>query len=153
MNSETRQGFKGFQDEVEKWQAKNFPNSQPYHPLLGLNEEVGELNHAHLKGEQGIRHDKFEIHRKKKDAIGDIMLFLIDYCRKNNLDLVDCLETTWEEVKLRDWVGDPMGGKHVVNEQYAEMLTKQTGQSSSSGMVDFKPFGFGVLNSEIKEGF
>lgn len=44
-----------FQNEVKAWTDKNFPDDHPHQPLLGIAEEVGELCHAHLKMEQGIR--------------------------------------------------------------------------------------------------
>ena len=47
-----------------------------YRNLLGVAEEVGELCHAQLKGEQGIRHTPKEIKKMKMDAVGDIVIFL-----------------------------------------------------------------------------
>lgn len=46
-----------FQKEQMKWRQKNFGDTygSGYRPLLGIVEEVGELSHAHLKKEQGIR--------------------------------------------------------------------------------------------------
>jgi len=100
--------FREFQNDVAKWTHRNFPTALPHMPLLGLSEEVGELSHAHLKGEQGIRHTKAEIYRMKKDAVGDILVFLANYCDLNNLDLQDCKDHTWEQVRQRDWIANPM---------------------------------------------
>jgi hypothetical protein len=48
-----------FQQEQKDWSKRNFPTQNtPYRPLLGVMEEVGELSHAHLKAEQGIREMK-----------------------------------------------------------------------------------------------
>jgi len=102
--------FREFQDEVAEWGDRNFPKSTPYQPLLGLAEEVGELSHAHLKGEQGLRHTPLEIHRMKKDAVGDILIFLAHYCHKNNFDLQDCKDMVWEQVKQRDWIKNQKNG-------------------------------------------
>src|SRR5262245_9502961 len=85
------------------WLEHNFPGQKPHQPLLGLQEEVGELAHAHLKGEQGIRHDPEEIFRLKKDAVGDIVIYLASYCTANSLDLDACVYGAWQEVKARDW--------------------------------------------------
>lgn len=93
-----------FQEQVGEWVKKNFPNQHPYQPLLGLAEEVGELAHAHLKGEQGIRHTPEEIILLKEDAIGDILVFLANYCEANDLSLEECVEKTWNDVKKRDWI-------------------------------------------------
>jgi NTP pyrophosphatase (non-canonical NTP hydrolase) len=96
------------QDEMFVWSQRNFPNAQGVEPLLGLAEEVGELAHAHLKGIQKIRHTPIEIHHMKKDAVGDVFIYLADYCSRNNLDLEDCVMLTWDKVSKRDWVKKPM---------------------------------------------
>lgn len=97
------------QAEIGKWADKNFGEHTPsYHPLLGVGEEVGELNHAHLKGEQQIRagSDPQEIFLKKSDAIGDIVIFLMHYCYIERLTLENCIRDAWNEVKDRDWTKD-----------------------------------------------
>ena len=74
--------------EVATWATSNFPNRKDYQPLLGIIEELGELCHAHLKAEQGIRTN--EDHKEKKlDACGDIIIYLLDYCNVNNITLDD----------------------------------------------------------------
>lgn len=82
-----------------------------YRPLLGVVEEVGELCHAHLKNEQGIRGTPEEWRTKKQDAIGDILIYLLDYCTREELDAEECLETAWAEVSARDWIRFPKNGK------------------------------------------
>jgi NTP pyrophosphatase (non-canonical NTP hydrolase) len=99
--------FKELQDAQEEWRARNFPGQLDYHPLLGVTEEVGELCHAHLKGEQGIRHS--DVRAMKADAVGDIVIFLAGYCTANGLDLQECVESALTEVLERDWVSNPMG--------------------------------------------
>jgi NTP pyrophosphatase (non-canonical NTP hydrolase) len=91
------------QKEVGEWSRRNFPNNKTYHPLLGIGEETGELMHAHLKLEQGIRGTPEEHVAAKKDAVGDIMIYMADYCERNGLDLDECVELAWGEVKQRDW--------------------------------------------------
>jgi NTP pyrophosphatase (non-canonical NTP hydrolase) len=95
--------FDVFEDEVALWSRQNFPNNMPYHPLLGLVEEVGELSHAFLKSEQGIRGTKEEHHAAMVDAVGDILVYLADFCSRNNIDMRDAIETTWTMVQKRDW--------------------------------------------------
>ena len=100
--------FKQLQTEQKEWSAHNFPNRESYMPLLGVIEEVGELAHAHLKGEQSIRYTEDEVFLKKKDAIGDILIFLADYCTTNGLDMQEAIEDTWIKVKQRDWIKNPV---------------------------------------------
>jgi NTP pyrophosphatase (non-canonical NTP hydrolase) len=78
--------------------------------LLGLVEEVGELSHAHLKQEQGIRGTVESYRSKKIDAVGDIVIFLANYCTQQGLSFEECVLSAWNEVKQRDWQKDPTNG-------------------------------------------
>ena len=89
------------QAEMYEWTKYNFPEALPYQPILGLIEELGELAHAHLKQEQKIRMNE-DHEAQKKDAIGDIVIFLIDYCNRNGFNLENCIIETWKEVQKRD---------------------------------------------------
>ena len=80
-----------------------------HRPLLGVCEEAGELCHAHLKAEQGIRGTQDEHLEAKKDAIGDIVIYLADYCSQQGIDLERSIENTWAKVKQRDWKQNPGG--------------------------------------------
>jgi NTP pyrophosphatase (non-canonical NTP hydrolase) len=95
------------QEENREWCDHNFPNRQPYQPLLGALEELGELAHAHLKGEQGIRTNQ-DHNAAKVDAVADVIIFLADYCNQNGIDMQDAVESTWAAVKQRDWRKDPV---------------------------------------------
>ena len=69
------------------WEAKNFPDSTADDNILGIIEEIGELAHAILKQKQGIRTN--ENHTADiRDAVADIMIFLLGYVRKRKSDLV-----------------------------------------------------------------
>lgn len=100
------------QKEVEKWALANFGEDVPQHqPLLGIGEEVGELMHAQLKYEQGIRgYDVQKFSEDAGDAIGDIMIYLVDYCNRAGFSLDECVRVTWEKVRRRNWKKDPEGG-------------------------------------------
>lgn len=99
------------QTEVFEWNRRNFPVKSTYQPLLGLVEEVGELSHAHLKHEQRIRGAVSEHIKAKQDAVGDIVIYLVDYCNQNGLDFSYCVATAWNEVRQRDWVKFPKNGR------------------------------------------
>lgn len=104
--------LKDFQDGVGRWSEKNFGDQPSSNPLLGVVEEVGELSHAHLKGLQGIRHTPDEIKAMKVDAVGDIMVYLADYCHREGIDLEQAVIDTWQKVSKRDWVENPMAEGH-----------------------------------------
>ena len=96
------------QSAAMRWATKNFPNAKPYQPLLGIAEEVGELCHAHLKAEQGIRNATYE---DKVDAVGDIVIFMLHYCNLNNIDLETAIKDTWAKVSQRDWTKNQVNGQ------------------------------------------
>lgn len=96
------------QSEMQAWANHNFPKAKSYQPLLGAVEELGELAHTHLKMEQNIRETNNE---DKWDAIGDIIIYLADYCNKNGIDIAKAVEMTWNSVKYRDWQKYPKNGR------------------------------------------
>ena len=90
------------QQEQVTWVKHNFENRPAWMPIMGLSEEVGELNHAFLKREQKIRTS--EDHSAMiKDALADIIIFACDVATAENIDLRKALEETWDKVKKRDW--------------------------------------------------
>ena len=100
--------LKKLQKEVAIWSYKNFGLQEAWMPLLGIGEEVGELNHAFLKKAQNIR--RAENHEAKmKDAVGDIVIYLADFCDSAGLDLDACVTEAWSEVKQRDWTKETGG--------------------------------------------
>jgi len=101
-----------FQKEVSAWADHNFPNNAKHIPLLGALEELGELAHAHIKLEQNIRGTPSDHTMKKKDALGDILIYLAHYCHNHQLSLGECAHIAWREVKDRDWVKFPFNGKN-----------------------------------------
>ena len=95
--------LKQLQKEQKEWSARNFPNNEPWMPLLGVQEEVGELSHSFLKRAQGIRGTDEQHYIDMVDAVGDIMVYLSDFCSRSDIDFQEALEKTWGTVKKRDW--------------------------------------------------
>lgn len=104
--------FRELQAESHEWRTRNFPETahQSELQLLGVVEEVGELSHATLKAIQKIRGSEAEHRAAKMDAVGDIIVYLAGYCSAEDIDLQDCVETAWAEVKQRDWIKNPERG-------------------------------------------
>ena len=100
--------LKEIQKEQGEWSARNFDNKKIYQPILGATEEVGELAHAYLKMEQGIRGTKEEHQAAMKDAIGDCCIFLMDLCNQMDWDFEGIIRETWAQVKKRDWKKDSL---------------------------------------------
>lgn len=98
------------QAEVFAWQTKNFGEQPSENSLLGTVEEVGELCHAVLKQRQGIRGTAEEHVAAAKDSIGDLMIFLLNYCSARGWSLARIVHETWSEVSERDWIKFPKDG-------------------------------------------
>ena len=79
--------------EIIRWaeQRRIIPNSNPQTQLLKAMSEIGELADATIKNDQdGIA-----------DGVGDVMVCLIVYCALQDINLVDCMELAYEEIKNR----------------------------------------------------
>ena|ERR1044071_8738143 len=93
------------QEEAKEWSYRNFGNQPSWTQVFGVMEELGELCHAYLKRHQKIR--TTEDHDEKIiDAAGDLVIFLINFCNTENLDLQQILNEVWDKVKQRDWKKD-----------------------------------------------
>ena len=98
------------QTEIKEWATKNFPLEGEHSLILGMTEELGELAHHVLKRDMGIRGE--EGHDAKiRDAIGDLQVFLLQFCTRQGLNPLECLMDVWREVKQRDWLRFPQDGK------------------------------------------
>lgn len=67
------------------------PNGTPSTQLLKAFSEMGELADATLKMDT----------REAKDAVGDVMVCLINYCELQGYSIVECLELAYNEIKDR----------------------------------------------------
>ena len=105
------------QRQTREWEKRNFPQSNAVQNLLGIGEEVGELFHFVLKDMQGIREavdsagKKVSTEAHQMDAVGDIAIFLINFCNKRGWSFDRILADTWAEVSQRDFVKFPKNGR------------------------------------------
>lgn len=78
---------------VIRWaeQRKIIPYSTPLAQFTKMVSEVGELADAEAKNNT----------EQIKDAVGDIMVCLINYCALRDLDVVECLAGAYDEIKNR----------------------------------------------------
>jgi NTP pyrophosphatase (non-canonical NTP hydrolase) len=67
------------------------PNSNPESQLLKAVSEMGELADATIKNDQ----------EAIVDAVGDVMVCLINYCALQDINLVDCMEVAYDQIKNR----------------------------------------------------
>lgn len=99
------------QEATHVWRQRNFPDADATQQLLGVGEEVGELMHSHLKQMQKIRGDDNLHDENAKDAVGDIVIYLMGYCSWRGWDLHDLIEATVEHILKRDWIANPLNGE------------------------------------------
>lgn len=104
------------QAEHLEWQKYNFPNQTTEQAFLGMIEEMGELAHAQLKFQQGIRGyftdgepDMILYRNDLEDGIADLFIFALGWCNGMGIDLESAIEHTWDKVKARDWQANPSG--------------------------------------------
>lgn len=80
-------------EQVVQWakDRKIIPNAKPQIQLMKTGSELGELFDAEIKGDiPGI-----------VDGIGDVLVTLIIYSELRGLDLTECLESAYNEIKDR----------------------------------------------------
>lgn len=70
---------KNLQDQIHLWHLQNYPKDDAVSALLGIEEEIGELNRAVLKQEGGIRgtFDEWEVEQHKE--AGDVLIGIINF--------------------------------------------------------------------------
>jgi len=67
------------------------PNSTPETQLLKAVSEMGELADATIKNDQ----------EAIVDSVGDVMVCLVNYCALQDINLVDCMEVAYDQIKNR----------------------------------------------------
>lgn len=99
---EDRQNMWVLQQKLEAWRQGCFGNDGDVanNQLLGVVEEVGELTHHFLKKRQGIRLDE-DHDGEIEDAIGDITIYLMNFCSQLGIDYGETVQRIADEVMLR----------------------------------------------------
>jgi NTP pyrophosphatase (non-canonical NTP hydrolase) len=75
------------------------PNAKPHTQLMKAVSEMGELCDAELKGQMPLI----------KDGVGDVLVCLINYCALKDINLVNCIEEAYEQIKDRKGTTLPNG--------------------------------------------
>ena len=108
---------KKLQTEIHEWAEKNFDVSPSWKPYVGMVEEMsemtialGQIGHHLLKSEQGIRGTTEQHKAGIIDAVGDLCVYLFNFCEIVGIDVEDAVNTTWDTVKKRDWKKFPGNG-------------------------------------------
>ena len=85
--------YQSLEAEIIRWSEarKIIPNSTPHAQLLKALSEMGELADATLKGQK----------EEAMDAVGDVMVCLINYCALQDINLVECMQMAYDQIKHR----------------------------------------------------
>lgn len=70
---------------------KIIPNSTPETQLLKAMSELGELADATIKKD----------HEGVVDGVGDVLVCLVNYCALQDINLVNCMESAYNQIKHR----------------------------------------------------
>ena len=99
--------FEQLAGSVQEWAAARgiYAHSNARAQLLKAFSEMGELADAELKWD-GLA---------ARDAVGDVLVCLINFCAMRNLDITDCLSAACGEIKDRKGRMVP-GGAFVKDE-------------------------------------
>ena len=78
---------------VQEWAAERgiYAHSTTAAQLLKAVSEMGELADAEIKGQR----------EAAADAVGDVLVCLVNYCALADLDLAECAARAWNEIKDR----------------------------------------------------
>ena len=78
---------------VEAWAAERgiYEHSSARAQLLKAFSEMGELADAEIEGN----------FLAARDAVGDVLVCLINFCAMSGLNIPDCLAGAWDEIKDR----------------------------------------------------
>jgi NTP pyrophosphatase (non-canonical NTP hydrolase) len=87
--------------EIVRWLEcrKIIPNSSPEVQLLKAVSELGELADATIKKD----------HEEIVDSVGDVMVCLISYCALQNINITQCMEVAYGQIKHRKGMLLPNG--------------------------------------------
>jgi NTP pyrophosphatase (non-canonical NTP hydrolase) len=93
--------YAALESDIIRWAEarKIIPNSTPQTQLLKAFSEMGELADATIKND---REDAM-------DAVGDVLVCLINYCALQDFNMVDCLELAYDQIKHRKGTLLPSG--------------------------------------------
>ena len=78
---------------------KIIPNATPQSQLLKAFEEMGELAAGEARNNRELI----------VDSVGDVMVCLVNYCALRDINIVDCMEAAYDEIKDRKGTLMPNG--------------------------------------------
>ena len=93
--------YEEIEQKIIQWSKdrKIIPNATPVSQLLKAFEEMGELAAGEARGNYDMI----------TDAVGDVMVCLVNYCALRGISIVKCMEYAYDEIKDRKGTLMPNG--------------------------------------------
>ena len=93
--------FSDVQSDIIRWSEgrRIIPNSTPIAQYMKMVSEIGELSDATMKNNMD----------DIKDAVGDVMVCLVNYCALQDIDIVECMYVAYDQIKHRKGTMLPSG--------------------------------------------
>lgn len=92
------------QEAIYQWSLEQFGDQDSENPLIGAQEELGEVARIVLKGKQGIRQDELAEEDLEME-VADVVIYLLDFCARNNVSLAEGLHRARTKVLDREFDG------------------------------------------------
>lgn len=116
------------QVEQVEWSVRNFGQQPAHRPMLGIIEELCELEEAQLHGV-----DEFVSEEAYKeailDAIGDTAIYMLDYCGKRGWSM----QEVWNARACPEWLVDFVLGEENDGAPYLAPFIKHLAHSQLKG--------------------
>lgn len=94
-----------FQADLKCWLDYNFPDTTRDQQIMGVVEELGELFECQILYDSGTGSGQEE--KALKDAVGDVVIFLCNYCTKADISLCYSIEK-WQNHNFGNTTGAAM---------------------------------------------
>ena len=93
--------FSDVQNDIIRWSEERriIPNSTPIAQYMKMVSEIGELSDATMKNNMD----------DIKDAVGDVMVCMVNYCALQDIDIVECMYVAYDQIKHRTGTMLPSG--------------------------------------------
>jgi NTP pyrophosphatase (non-canonical NTP hydrolase) len=117
-------------DEIQaaqfEWSARNFGQQPPHRPMLGIIEELCELEEAQLEMSEIA---EAELAKEVLDAVGDIAIYMLDYCGKRGWRM----QELWDSRACPEWLKDFTVGNDADGFPYFAPFIRRLAHSQLKG--------------------
>ena len=129
------------QKDIVAWHRRNYPKDDQWCALLGIEEEIGELNRAELKQLGGIRGTWEEWQTEKHKEAGDVLIGILNFAGFRGVNISDGLKATSSLSR----VGDSKLALLFVSVAFGKLV-----ENATSGLSQRTPWFIGSLYRDVE---